>query len=132
MNSPDIEPQLLALKDDPDPKVRFQLMLSLGYIQSEAAFEVRKKLLFKDIEDKWVQLAALSAPFSESSRLIDPVLDQYTATPAYNELVQKLAAMVGASMNEKAIFNMVQRATQKNAGNEYNWQPALCEVWPKG
>ncbi|WP_235114628.1 PVC-type heme-binding CxxCH protein [Cyclobacterium qasimii] len=127
-----LAPQLLALKNDPDPKVRFQLMQTLGYIESESAFQVRKELLFKDIDDKWVQLAALSAPFSESSRLIDPVLNQYTATPAYNGLVQKLASMVGASMDEKAILTMVQRATRKNAKNEYNWQPALLRGLAQG
>ncbi|GAB2992772.1 c-type cytochrome [Cyclobacterium sediminis] len=127
-----LESHLLSLRDDPDPKVRFQLMQTLGYIESENAFQVRKELLFKDIDDKWVQLAALSVPFSQSSRLIDPVLDQYTATPAYNGMVQKLAAMVGASRDEKAIFNMVQRATQKNAGNEYNWQPALLRGLAQG
>tara|TARA_R110001592_G_scaffold9215_1_gene49147 strand:- start:76355 stop:79378 length:3024 start_codon:yes stop_codon:yes gene_type:complete len=127
-----LAPKLLALKDDSDPKVRFQLMQTLGSIESESAFQVRKELLFKDIDDKWVQLAALSAPFSESSRLIDPVLNRYKATPAYNGLVQKLASMVGASMDENAILTMVQSAIRKNAKNEYNWQPALLRGLAQG
>lgn len=131
-HSPDLESHLLALKDDPDPKVRFQLMLSLGYFQSEAAFQVRKELLFEDVEDQWVQWAALSAPFAQSSRLIAPVLNEYTPTPSYNGLVQKLAAMVGASMDEKAIFTMVQKATAKNVKDNYNWQPALLRGLAQG
>lgn len=130
--SPELAPQLLALKDDPDPKVRFQLMLTLGDIEGENAFQARKELLFRDLDDKWVQLAALSAPFSESSRLINPVLDQYTATPAYNGMVQKLASMVGASMDEEAIFTMVQRATRSNSRNTYDWQPALLRGLAQG
>lgn len=131
-SSPGLVPQLLALKDDSDPKVRFQLMQTLGYIESENAFQARKELLFRDIDDKWVQLAALSAPFSESSRLIDPVLNQYTPTPAYDGMVQKLASMVGASMDERTIFTMVQRATQPNAEDNYNWQPALLRGLAQG
>lgn len=130
--SPEFAENLLALENDPDPKVRFQLMQTLGYIESESAFQVRKALLFKDIEDKWVQLAALSAPFSESSKLINPVLDQYTATPAYNGLVQSMASMVGASMDEQAIYTMVQRATRKNTQNKYDWQPALLRGLAQG
>lgn len=131
-DSPALTDLLLALKDDPDPKVRFQLIQTLGYVESEPAFQARKELLFRDIDDKWVQLAALSAPFSESSRLITPVLDRYMATPAHNGLVQKLASMVGSSMDEKAIFTMVQRATQSNNQNEYNWQPALLRGLAQG
>ncbi|SHN22827.1 putative membrane-bound dehydrogenase domain-containing protein [Cyclobacterium lianum] len=131
-SSPELTDLLLTLKDDPDPKVRFQLIQTLGYVESEPAFLAREELLFRDIDDKWVQLAALSAPFSESSRLITPVLDQYTATPAYNSLVQKLASMVGSSMDEQAIFTMVHRAVQSNTQNEYNWQPALLRGLAEG
>ena len=40
--------------------------------------------------------------------------------------------MVGASMDEQAIYTMVQRATRKNTQNKYDWQPALLRGLAQG
>ncbi|MEX2569029.1 MAG: PVC-type heme-binding CxxCH protein, partial [Cyclobacteriaceae bacterium] len=123
---PELEKELYGLASERDPKVRFQLLCTLGFVETEKAFEIRKNLLFEDIEDRWVQLAALSAPFSQSSQLIESVLANYTnEIPAYGALVQKLASMIGASEQPEAIFAMIQRGTQINPENDYSWQAPL-------
>jgi putative heme-binding domain-containing protein len=43
-----------------------------------------------------------------------------------------MASMVGASMDEQAIYTMVQRATRKNTQNKYDWQPALLRGLAQG
>lgn len=53
--------KLLTLVSDPHAKVRFQLLLTLGNLSDGRSAELRNQLLFQDIEDPWVQYAALSA-----------------------------------------------------------------------
>ncbi len=53
--------KLLDMASDPHPKVRFQLLLTLGNLPGSGTFEVRNELLFRDIEDSWVHYAAMSA-----------------------------------------------------------------------
>src|SRR5690606_16551854 len=56
----DLLKNLLALQNDADPKVRYQLLCTLGYFNTPEAGTARQKLLFKDLGDDWVQIAALS------------------------------------------------------------------------
>lgn len=53
--------KLLDMVSDEHPKVRFQLLLSLGNLSNQKSLNARNQLLFNDIEDPWVQYAALSA-----------------------------------------------------------------------
>src|SRR5690606_2552665 len=76
--------ELISLKNDPSPKVRFQLLASLGFVNSPAAAKARKDLLFDNIDDNWMQIAALSAiPFGEDD-LLKEVLQKYqSGNPQY-------------------------------------------------
>ena len=115
---------LLLMQNDPDAKVRFQLLLTLGYLNTPKVEEVRNKLLFKDINDKWVQIAALSAP-SQSGSLLLLVLKEYKAdVPAYGSLVKRLTTMSGAGGNKEAIHKLIMQATA-NTKNE--WQGPVLE-----
>ena len=67
---PDLLNKLLTLADDKDPKVRLQLLLTLGYVDSQAARALRDRVLFANIEDRWVQIAALSWPASQAGALL--------------------------------------------------------------
>ncbi len=75
--APSLADALLQLGDDPDAQVRFQLLCTLGFDQRAEAAQVRQKLLLSDVEDPWVQMAALSAPASESLPLLEFVLAHY-------------------------------------------------------
>ena len=61
--------KLLDMVSDQHPKVRFQLLLTLGNHLDSRSFRVRNKLLFRDIEDPWVQYAALSAKALDAMEL---------------------------------------------------------------
>jgi putative membrane-bound dehydrogenase-like protein len=106
---------LLPLEADADAKVRFQLLLTLGSVNTPAAIAVRNKLLFKDINDKWVQIAALSAPASQARALLDNVLNNYVeSNDAYASLVEKITAMIGGSGKSLQVHDLITIAT--NAG----------------
>ncbi len=68
---------LFGLQNDNNVKVRYQLLCTLGDVNGPEAEQVRQKLLFKDINDKWVQIAALTAASSQSGSLLTYVLKNF-------------------------------------------------------
>lgn len=125
-NSPEMVSELLKLQDDNNSKVRLQLLCTLGFVEGPNAFQARKKLLFQDIDDRWVQLAGLAAPFSESFKLMEPVLGNFNkANPSYVEITRRIGAMVGASMDEKAIYSLVKKSISSTSKESKGWEAPL-------
>jgi putative heme-binding domain-containing protein len=124
---------LLLLEDDPDPKVRFQLLCTLGFIDTPEAMQVRHAILFRDINDKWVQVAALSAPSSQTTSLLKDVLDNYREdNTAYSSLVERLTTMVGVSGKQQMIQQLIQKATEITTENRSGLQAAILEGLSQG
>ncbi|MEP7374310.1 MAG: PVC-type heme-binding CxxCH protein [Chitinophagaceae bacterium] len=95
-DNPELIKKILALQNDKDAKVRFQLLLTLGFVNTPEAAEARNKILFSDINDKWVQIAALSASSSQTTLLLKDVLNKFRSdVPAYASLIERLSTMVG-------------------------------------
>lgn len=110
-STPQITDTLLSLQTDPDARVRFQLLLTLGFVNTPQSVEARTNLLFEDIDDKWVQIAALSAG-TETSSLLNVVLARFRSEiPAYSSLVQRLASMIGITGGTDNIYPLIQQAT---------------------
>ena len=124
---PTLENLLLPLKDDPDPKVRFQLLCTLGSINSPESAEAREHLLFMDLDDKWVQIAALSASSTQAGSLLKEVLGDFKeGVPAYASMIERLTDLVGASGTPRDIADLIHQATQ-TALQEGGWQvPVLA------
>lgn len=103
--------ELLKLEGDPDAKVRFQLLCTLGFVATPEAALVRQNLLFRDVRDEWVQIAALSADSSQTAPLLKEVLARYDQKePAYASLVKRLTAMVAAGQDIRQIHTLVARS----------------------
>ena len=128
---PGLVSAILTMKDDQDAKVRYQLLCTLGFINTPEVDQVRQQLLFKDINNKWVQIAALSATSSQSVPLLNGVLSKYDAsTPAYASLVQLLSGIIGKSQNTAVIQQFLQKATTNSKQN--TWQAPLIEGLAQG
>jgi len=111
---PELATTLLSLQNDKDAKVRFQLLLTLGFINTPQATAVRNKILFSDINDKWVQIAALSVSSSQTTPLLKTVLNNYREEiPAYASLAERLATMTGIGGSEMDIHWFIQEALKK-------------------
>jgi len=124
---------LLSLQDDADPKVRYQLLCTLGFINTPEAMQVRHKLLFRDIGDKWVQIAALTAPPSQTASLLKVVLDNYSEdNAAYSSLVERLTTMLGVNGNQQVIQQLIQRATDVTTENRSALQASILEGLAQG
>ncbi len=130
---PSLGKALLQLTSDKDPKVRFQLLCTLGFLSGKEAAWAREKLLFQGMADDWMQVAALSAPFEESSPLMETVLRNYQdGNPAYASLLQRLSAMIGSSLEIETIAGFIQKATLNQPGKESSWQAPLLTGLAKG
>ncbi|GAB3898097.1 c-type cytochrome [Larkinella knui] len=126
--APALVPALLAMQSDTDPKVRFQLLCTLGFVEKPEAASARQKLLFADIDDPWVQIAALSAPSSQKGDLLNAVLARFKPDqPAYGSLVERLSAMAGASQPTKTINQLLQKATAPVSEDRATWQASLIK-----
>jgi putative membrane-bound dehydrogenase-like protein len=124
---------LISLQDDSDAKVRFQLLCTLGFIDTPQAAEVRNKLLFRDVEDEFVQVAALSAPSSQSETLLTSVLARYRKdTPAYGSLVQSLTAMVAAQPKSPYAYTLLKKATVSIPEDSVSWQVPVLKGLARG
>ncbi|MBS1576868.1 MAG: c-type cytochrome [Bacteroidetes bacterium] len=124
--SPSLVNSLLALHNDKNAKVRFQLLLTLGYIHSPQAAEVRNKILFSDINDKWVQIAALSASSSQTASLLKVVLNKFRDDiPAYASLVQRLSAMTAIGGKEEDIHHLLNEAVIRNGKQSIKYAALL-------
>ncbi|MEZ4969596.1 MAG: hypothetical protein R2814_08050 [Flavobacteriaceae bacterium] len=131
--TPVLSDALLELKDDIDPKVRYQLLLTLGYVDTPLVSKVRQDLLFKDIKDEWFQIAALSASSVQHSSLLDAVIDYSKGdVSAYVSLIHRLSAMIGRSGNLKEIQRQVKRATKKDSEESAQWQAAVLKGLAQG
>ncbi|GAA4301588.1 c-type cytochrome [Compostibacter hankyongensis] len=129
---PSLAAALLPLKDDPDRKVRFQLLLTLGFLDTPEVNQIRQQLLFRDINDKWVQLAALSASSSQATALLDAVLAKFDAgNAAYALLVKSLSAIIGKSQPAAVMQPYVREATAVSAA-QGRWQAPLLEGLAEG
>jgi putative membrane-bound dehydrogenase-like protein len=79
---PGLEKILVAMVDDADTGVRFQLLCSLGFVQSQQAAQARLALLSHDLSDKWVQFAAISAAAGREMELFQLAAQRFGGQPS--------------------------------------------------
>jgi len=113
-----LSPHLLQMANDPDPQVRYQLLLTLGIMgmDSEEVLSVQDEILQQDMDDHWVQIAAqLSMP---SDRLFSTAMS-HSDQPA---LLEKIAATMVQERNVKILFDQL---FTENADRQWWFAPLL-------
>jgi putative membrane-bound dehydrogenase-like protein len=131
--SPEIAQSLLSFAQDPDPKVRYQLLCTLGYLDSPEAALARQRLLFADVDDEWVQIAALSAPSNQATALLEAALTHFGETASsHASLFRRLGAMIGASQRPDMVRQLIARASAPAPGQTGEWQAAVLTGLAQG
>ena len=120
--------KLVALADDASPKVRFQLLATLGSVDSAASRAAQEKLLFRDLDDEWVQVAALSASPERAQAYLRAALvpgsPLTTAqSPGRAGFLRRAAAASGGA-DAEALLLRLDSATSPGADW---WRAALAE-----
>lgn len=120
---PALAEALYELQDDPDTKVTLQLASTIGFLEGKKAEEILHKILFRNINDNWIQLAVLSARSSRPAVFLNEVLSKYKENePAYATLVQRLTNSLGSKGSSEVIAQLVQKASDRKSAV---WQAPL-------
>lgn len=119
--------RLPALAEDPDPRVRFQALLTLGGVRTAAAAAARQRLLLRDVDDPWMQVAALSAPVGDPVGLLAAASARLTdrQTPGRRALFERLGTLVGAGAHVEAVRGVVRTATEGTGPASGWWRAAI-------
>ena len=121
--------RLLAMVGDPDSRVRFQLLCTLGGLDAKAARAARERLLFAGIEDEWMQVAALSASSDQAVGYLERALLPGTGLvaregPGRAAFLRQAAGVVGARRRPAEVGGLVDRVA---AGGAEWWRAAVLE-----
>ncbi len=97
---------LLLLADDPSLRVRYQVLKSLGMIDisSQAILQAQEIILRKDMEDEWIQFAAL---LSMPSDLLFTVAIGH---PDHPDFLEKLSSVMVRENKESSLFSRIARS----------------------
>ncbi|HZT29058.1 MAG TPA: PVC-type heme-binding CxxCH protein [Bryobacteraceae bacterium] len=123
---PALAGKLLAMTDDPDAKVRLQLLATLGYLHTPAAAAARGKLLARDLEDKWFQVAALSAGSDEAARTFAGLAGGQ-ASPGRESLLHSICAVIGTRQKPAEVQGVLQKVASVQSADAQWWRTASLE-----
>ena len=115
------EPRLveaLLAMEETDAHVRYQLLCTLGEIETEAARSRRRELLFEDVEDPWIQVAALSAHDVDAPALYELAIDRLTdqETEARKTFFRRIGALIGVRQQSAAARRVVRASAGPSEG----------------
>ncbi len=96
-------PKLLTMVDDPHPRVRLQLALSLGQSRDPRATEGLSGLAARYGDQRWMPTAVLSSVPDSADRLLVAVLRRDAGADKAGALVRPLASVVGARHRSEEI-----------------------------
>jgi putative heme-binding domain-containing protein len=121
---------LLKLKADPDARVRFSILCALGWVDSPTARAARDELLDQGIEDRWMQVAALSASPSEAGRLFSKsVVWVRTESKGRTSLFRMIGSVIGARRNATEVEAVLTKLAQPGP---VWWRAAALEGMASG
>jgi putative heme-binding domain-containing protein len=123
---PALESKLVSMVDDPHPKVRFQLLCTLGYFDSKASAETRRKLMFDNLEDPWMQLAGLSALSVDVLQLLTDAVNEFgiNRVEGTETLFRNLGKTIAKNGNNYQTDQAVDLIA-KNSGPGNDWWRSL-------
>src|SRR5262249_27521847 len=108
-----LEARVIALADDPAPRVRFQVAFTLGEIADGDPKVVRvlASLARRDSGDPWIRTAILSSSSRIAGRLFLAVGEglRGPADDGLRRLLADLAGLVGASGDPEATGQLIDR-----------------------
>jgi putative membrane-bound dehydrogenase-like protein len=127
--TPSLASPLLPLAADPDAKVRFQLLLTLGGVDTPTVRTLRTKMLFEHVEDEWMQIAGLSAAALDEVQLLRAAATRLprTDTAATRMLFRRLGALAAAAAAPSVLREVLRTVNRASSVAEDWWRGATLE-----
>lgn len=93
-----IRRKVISLADDPQPRVRFQVALSLGLLADKEVVGVLAAMADRDLADGWIRMAVLNAAAERSADLLESLLSNraFLDKPEAGLFLSALVGVTGA------------------------------------
>ena len=132
--APALAQDLLAMTGDAHPAVRFQLLCTLGWLDSPSARRARRQLLLQDMEDPWVQLAALSASAPRPLELLELAVSEFSGSASKQRVgfFRQIGTLVGAAGDPSALRRIFERVSRRDKPASDWWRAAALEGLARG
>jgi putative membrane-bound dehydrogenase-like protein len=133
--SGELRAAVVALADDPSPRVRFQLAFTLGEADAPELTAALAKVAGRDGADPWTATAVLSSARRSAASLLESLVsrDDFIrgTSPPRLQLVTRLAEVVGADASEAGLARALALLTSRD-GAASQWQLAVLDGLGKG
>jgi putative membrane-bound dehydrogenase-like protein len=128
---------LLSMRNDAHPRVRFQLLATLGSLDTPASHAAQEQLLFSAIDDEWMQVAALSASSDRAVAYLDRVLRQGAGVVERESaeragFFDRLGGVIAAREKRDELTRAITTVTDPAAPAGDWWRAALLEGIARG
>jgi putative membrane-bound dehydrogenase-like protein len=130
---PELVKKLLARQRDPDGRVQFQLLCTLGGLNTTPSRAAQDRVLAQHIEDPWMQIAALSASSDRAPQLF-PSAGAFTdkRTDARVSFFHQVSAVIGARRRTAEIRQLLSTLSGASAADSSWWRAASLDGLAQG
>ncbi len=137
LSRPDVAGALLAMTGDANERVRFQLLATLGSLDTAPSRDAQERLLMAGLEDEWVQVAALSASSDRAVAYFDSARQPGSPfiareTPGRATFFDWLGGVLAARQKPDELARAIAAVTDASAPAGDWWRASLLEGMARG
>jgi putative heme-binding domain-containing protein len=122
-----IRKKLIGMSADPDDRVLFQLVCTLGANVDNPAFRVLMTIALAHIEDPWFQIAALSAAPVSGGAWFQAAINRQDfltgSSQGREEFLRRIASIVGARQDEREVAALLTAVSRHQTAGDW-WRVA--------
>ena len=124
--------QVLSMTDDPDPRVRLQLAMSLGESADRRAVDALLTLTRERGDERWMSSAILSSVRETAGELLTALLSEDEITPGARSVLAPLAATVAARRDRERVSDVVNAVVHHGEDVQVECLQGLVSGLPRG
>ncbi len=118
--------RVVLMASDPDPRVRFQVALALGALNSTAKVGPLTTIALRQPEDRWLRAAVFSSLGSEDQAFLTSLLAApRTSESVHTDLFYELGRLLGAGREPSAMVELLQLILVREQPAEFSETSAL-------
>jgi putative heme-binding domain-containing protein len=120
----EINTKLVAMAEDPSPRVRFQWLCSSSFLNLPNAASLRAGVLKKDIDDHWTGIAAIAASQNTEKELLESSAKALGGQASAGK--SAFFSYLSATLVKKGDSQFISMAIDQNPSNDW-WQAAMLK-----
>lgn len=137
LSQPSVSAALLGMGSEPHARVRFQLLATLGALDTAESRAAQERLLIGDLEDEWVQVAALSASSDRAAAYFDRALQPGSAwttseSPGRAKFFDRLGGVLAARQKSDELDRAITAVSNTTGPAGDWWRASLLEGMARG